>query len=117
MDMLFSMRAHEAKRHLVVAPMTHFAGSFIFALTMTGSTHVLLDKADPLEILQTIEKEKIQILFLPPTVIYMLLACEKIKSMSAFFSGSMAMRCLVLSFIFSRSKKLLDLPFLLHSST
>jgi acyl-CoA synthetase (AMP-forming)/AMP-acid ligase II len=65
-DMLFAMRAHEAKRHLVVAPMTHFAGSFIFALTMTGSTHVLLDKADPLEILQTIEKEKIQILFLPP---------------------------------------------------
>ena len=79
-DMLFAMRAHEAKRHLVVAPMTHFAGSFIFALTMTGSTHVLLDKADPLEILQTIEQEKIQILFLPPTVIYMLLASEKIKS-------------------------------------
>ncbi len=80
MDMLFSMRVHEPKRHLVVAPMTHFAGSFIFALTMTGSTHVLLDKADPLEILKTIEQEKIQILFLPPTVIYMLLACEKIKS-------------------------------------
>jgi len=60
--------------------MTHFAGSFIFALTMTGSTHVLLDKADPLEILQTVEQEKIQVLFLPPTVIYMLLASEKIKS-------------------------------------
>jgi acyl-CoA synthetase (AMP-forming)/AMP-acid ligase II len=80
MDMLFSMRAHEAKRHLVVAPMTHFAGSFIFALTMTGSTHILLDKADPLEILQTIEQEKIQILFLPPTVIYMLLSSEKIRA-------------------------------------
>ena len=80
MDMLFSMRVHEAKRHLVVAPMTHFAGSFIFALTMTGSTHILLDKAAPLEILETIEKEKIQILFLPPTVIYMLLSYEKIKS-------------------------------------
>lgn len=79
-DMLFSMRVHEAKRHLVVAPMTHFAGSFIFALTMTGSTHILLDKADPLEILETLEKEKIQILFLPPTVIYMLLASEKVKS-------------------------------------
>ena len=79
-DMLFSMRVHEAKSHLVVAPMTHFAGSFIFALTMTGSTHILLDKADPLEILQTIEQEKIQILFLPPTVIYMLLSSEKIRA-------------------------------------
>ena len=68
-DMLFSMRVHEAKSHLVVAPMTHFAGSFIFALTMTGSTHILLDKADPL-----------QILFLPPTVIYMLLSSEKIRA-------------------------------------
>lgn len=74
MDMLFAMRVHEPKQHLVVAPMTHFAGSFIFALTMTGSTHVLLDRAEPLEILRTIQELKIQVLFLPPTVIYMLLA-------------------------------------------
>lgn len=78
MDMLFSMRVHVPKKHLVVAPMTHFAGSFVFALTMTGSTHVLLDRADPLSILQTIEKEGIQVLFLPPTVIYMLLADERV---------------------------------------
>ena len=74
MDMLFAMRVHAPKRHLVVAPMTHFAGTFIFALTFTGSTHVLLDKADPQTILRTLEAERIQILFLPPTVIYMLLA-------------------------------------------
>lgn len=74
MDMLFSMRVHAPKRHLVVAPMTHFAGSFIFALTFTGSTHVLMDKADPGTILRTLEAERIQVLFLPPTVIYMLLA-------------------------------------------
>lgn len=79
MDMLFSMRVHEPKRHLVVAPMTHFAGSFIFALTMMGSTHVLLDRADPTQILRTIEEQKIQILFLPPTVIYMLLASPELK--------------------------------------
>lgn len=78
MDMLFAMRVHEAKRHLVVAPMTHFAGSFIFALTLTGSTHVLLDKAEPRDILAHIAQERIQILFLPPTVIYMLLALPEI---------------------------------------
>lgn len=80
MDMLFSMRVHEPKRHLVVAPMTHFAGSFLFALTYTGSTHVLLDRADPALILRTIEEQRIQILFLPPTVIYMLLASDEIVS-------------------------------------
>jgi len=79
MDMLFSMRVFEPKKHLVVAPMTHFAGSFIFALTFTGSTHVLLDKADPALILQAIEEQKVQILFLPPTVIYMLLASPELK--------------------------------------
>lgn len=79
MDMLFSMRVFEPKKHLVVAPMTHFAGSFIFALTFTGSTHVLLDRADPALILRTIEEQKVQILFLPPTVIYMLLASSELK--------------------------------------
>jgi acyl-CoA synthetase (AMP-forming)/AMP-acid ligase II len=79
MDMLFSMRVFEPKRHLVVAPMTHFAGTFIFALTCTGSTHVLLDRADPALILRTIEEQKIQITFLPPTVIYMLLAAPELK--------------------------------------
>ena len=74
MDMLFSMRVFEAKRHLVVAPMTHFAGTFIFALTMTGSTHVLLPRVDPAEVLETIERERIQVTFMPPTVIYALLA-------------------------------------------
>jgi len=74
MDMLFAMRVHEPKRHLVVAPMTHFAGSFIFALTVTGSTHYLMDKADPAEVLDQIERHRIQVLFLPPTVIYLLLA-------------------------------------------
>lgn len=74
MDMLLSMRVSEPKTHLVVAPMTHFAGTFLFALTITGSTHVLLERAVPREILAAIERERIQVLFLPPTVIYALLA-------------------------------------------
>ena len=72
-DLLFAMRVFEAKRHLVVAPMTHFAGSFIFALTFVGSTHVLMDRAEAVEVLETIERKQIQVLFLPPTVIYMML--------------------------------------------
>lgn len=74
MDMLLSMRVSAPMMHLVVAPMTHFAGTFIFALTITGSTHVLMDQAVPREILATIEREGIQVLFLPPTLIYALLA-------------------------------------------
>jgi len=79
MDMLFSMRVFEAKRHLVVAPMTHFAGTFLFALTMTGSTHVLLPRVDAAEVLATIERERIQVTFMPPTVVYALLAHPDVR--------------------------------------
>ena len=80
MDMLFTMRVFEAKRHLVVAPMTHFAGTFIFALTMTGSTHVLLPRVDAAEVLATLERERIQVTFMPPTVVYALLAHPRVRS-------------------------------------
>lgn len=74
MDMLHAMQVHGPMRHLVVAPMTHFAGTFIFALTVTGGTHILLESAEPADILAAIEREQAQILFLPPTLIYRMLA-------------------------------------------
>ena len=74
MDMLHAVQVHGPVRHLVVAPMTHFAGTFIFALTITGATHILMDSAEPADILAAIEREKAQILFLPPTLIYRMLA-------------------------------------------
>lgn len=74
MDMLHALQVHGPTRHLVVAPMTHFAGTFIFALTITGGTHILLDSATPASILAAIEAERAEILFLPPTLIYQMLA-------------------------------------------
>lgn len=74
MDMLHALQVHGPTRHLVVAPMTHFAGTFIFALTITGGTHILLDSAAPADILAAIEAERAEILFLPPTLIYRMLA-------------------------------------------
>uniref|UniRef100_UPI003565B840 AMP-binding protein n=1 Tax=Rhodosalinus sp. TaxID=2047741 RepID=UPI003565B840 len=74
MDMLHALEVHGPVRNLVVAPMTHFAGTFIFALTVTGGTHILMDGPAPGEILAAIEAERAQILFLPPTLIYRMLA-------------------------------------------
>lgn len=72
-DMLFAMRVHEPVRHLVVGAVSHFAGSFLFALSAVGSTHTVHASVDPLAILRTIEDQRIQVLFLPPTAIYALL--------------------------------------------
>jgi acyl-CoA synthetase (AMP-forming)/AMP-acid ligase II len=78
-DMLFALRAHEPVRHLVVAPISHFAGSFLFALTGVGSTHYLHSGVNVESILSTIEDKRIEVLFLPPTVIRMLMGHPRIN--------------------------------------
>ncbi len=60
--------------NLVAVPMTHGAGNIAIALLTLGATLVFLERADPERILQSIERERVTTLFLPPTVIYSLLA-------------------------------------------
>ncbi len=60
--------------HLCVAPMTHAAGILTFMLTPQGPTNVILDKTDPLEIMSAIQRHRVTHLFLPPTVLYAMLA-------------------------------------------
>jgi len=59
--------------HLVVAPLTHAAGSITFATLAYGGANVILDSPEPQRILEAIEKYRVTQLFLPPTVIYRLL--------------------------------------------
>lgn len=65
--------------HLVVAPLTHAAGAIHCALTGLGATTVLSPSADPDVILGLIEKHRVTFLFLPPTIIYMLLAHPRLR--------------------------------------
>lgn len=66
--------------NLVAVPMTHGAGNIALALLAVGGTLVFLDRADPDRILSAIESERVTTLFLPPTVIYTLLARPDIRS-------------------------------------
>ncbi|MEM9123379.1 MAG: AMP-binding protein, partial [Pseudomonadota bacterium] len=65
--------------HLVVAPITHAAGAYAVTLLAHGGTHVLMAKPDTLGVLEAFEKHKVTTVFLPPTLIYMLLAHPKLK--------------------------------------
>ena len=65
--------------HLVVAPLTHAAGVMHLALVGAGATHVLSPSADPETLLELIERHRVTLLFLPPTIIYMLLAHPRLK--------------------------------------
>ncbi|HUN51083.1 MAG TPA: AMP-binding protein [Candidatus Sulfotelmatobacter sp.] len=60
--------------HLVAAPMTHAAGLISFPLMAMGASNVVIGSADPLNVMTHIEKHRVTTLFLPPTVIYMILA-------------------------------------------
>jgi acyl-CoA synthetase (AMP-forming)/AMP-acid ligase II len=65
--------------HLVVAPMTHAAGTLTFATLAYGGSNVVLESAEPGHILEAIERYRVTQLFLPPTVIYRLLAHPDVR--------------------------------------
>ena len=66
--------------NLAAVPLTHGAGNIALATLFTGGTVVVLDRPDPDKILRAIEKHRVTTMFLPPTVIYNLLATPDIKT-------------------------------------
>ena len=74
-----SMPYSEPPVHLVAAPMTHAAGCIAFPLLAMGATQIVMPNADPLEIMRCIERFKVTTLFLPPTVIYMMLGHPQVR--------------------------------------
>jgi acyl-CoA synthetase (AMP-forming)/AMP-acid ligase II len=66
--------------HLVAGPMTHAAGGIAIWLFPGGPTNVIVRKADPVTIMDAIEEHKVSHMYLPPTLIYMLLAHPDVRS-------------------------------------
>ncbi|MCX7363638.1 MAG: AMP-binding protein [Alphaproteobacteria bacterium] len=60
--------------HLMVAPMTHAAGVCSFPMLPFGGTNIFMGTADPGAILAAIEKHRVTHIYMPPTLIYILLA-------------------------------------------
>jgi acyl-CoA synthetase (AMP-forming)/AMP-acid ligase II len=73
-DVLSCLGYRQAMSHLVVTPITHMAGVMTFSLTALGSTHVLCPTPKPSDIVSLLRREKIGVVFLPPTLIYLLLS-------------------------------------------
>ncbi len=59
---------------LIAAAMSHAAGAFAWPTLAFGSTVVCIPRAEPLAVLQAMHKYRVTHTFLPPTVIYMMLA-------------------------------------------
>lgn len=65
--------------HVVAAPMTHAAGTYTASMLSLGVTNVLLPRPDPLLLMQAIAEHRASTVFLPPTVIYMMLAHPRVR--------------------------------------
>ena len=84
---------HEDSVNLVVAPMTHASGIMGCLHFMRGGSNVVVKNVDPLSIMQDIEAHRVTHLFLPPTLMYMMLAHPDVNkydysSLQHFFIGA-----------------------------
>jgi acyl-CoA synthetase (AMP-forming)/AMP-acid ligase II len=59
--------------HLCAGPMTHAAGGLALITLAEGGTNVILQRPDPLRILEEIAVQRVTHLYLPPTLIYAIL--------------------------------------------
>ena len=75
-----SMPVDSQPVHLVVAPLSHAAGAVAFATLAYGGSNIILSSTDTQAILQAIDQYKVTQLFLPPTLIYRLLADSAVRN-------------------------------------
>ncbi len=74
-----AMPCDVAPVHLCVAPMTHAAGVLAMMLLPGGVTNITIDKPDPYAIMQMIQEKRITHLYLPPTLLYLMLAHPEVR--------------------------------------
>lgn len=73
-------RSTQPPVHLCVAPMTHAAGVLALMLMPASPTNILLTETDASSILSAIESHRVTHLYLPPTLLYSLLAAPELKT-------------------------------------
>jgi acyl-CoA synthetase (AMP-forming)/AMP-acid ligase II len=78
---MLTMYSESPPKYLAAAPMVHAAGGMCFPMLARGGTIYVQDGAKPLEVARSINRYGITDVFLPPTVIYMMLADPEIRGM------------------------------------
>ena len=65
--------------YLAAAPITHTAGLLALPFIARGARVILHDGVDPQRLLKAIERDRVEVLFLPPTAIYALLTQPNVR--------------------------------------
>jgi len=96
-SMLTSFQFDADDRHLIAAPMTHGANTLIMPILAKGGQQLFMGKASPVKIMDAIETMRATSMFVPPTVVYMMMADPSIgerdfSSLRHFIVGGAAIR-------------------------
>lgn len=78
-SMLYEFGFDQDDKNLLAAPMTHGTNTLIMPTFAVGGCQVFMGQAKPAAILDAFEKERITSVFVPPTVIYMMLEQEGLE--------------------------------------
>jgi fatty-acyl-CoA synthase len=96
-SMLVSFQFDQADRHLIAAPMTHGANTLILPVFTVGGTQLFAHDSGPSTIIKAIEDLQASIVYVPPTMVYMMLADKALatadmSSLRHFVIGGAAIR-------------------------
>ncbi|MBK5204293.1 MAG: AMP-binding protein [Polaromonas sp.] len=73
-NQIHAYRFDQHDRYLLAAPVTHGASTYVLPILAQGGRHVILDEVNPKSVLNAFRKQGISTTFMPPTLIYMLMA-------------------------------------------
>lgn len=73
-NQIASWELSENDRYVVAAPVTHGTSTYLLPVLAQGGTHLLLDTVNPATITQAFRERGGTLSFMPPTLIYMLMA-------------------------------------------
>ena len=95
--MLVSYEFDSQDRHLIAAPMTHGANTLILPIFAVGGTQLFMEQPSPANILRAIETLRATTMFVPPTIIYMMLeeadiSKRDLSSLRHFIVGGASIR-------------------------
>lgn len=79
---MLAMPHDRPPRFLAATPMTHAAGAMAFPMLARGGTVFVQKSARPIDVAVALRKHDITDIFLPPTVIYMMLADAEVRAMA-----------------------------------
>jgi acyl-CoA synthetase (AMP-forming)/AMP-acid ligase II len=65
--------------NLVATPLTHVAGDIALSVFARGGVNIVMERPTPEAILQAIERHRMNYLFVPATMLYMMLASPRIR--------------------------------------